>query len=126
MKKIYFAHSNDIDYINELYEPLKNAHFLKKYELIFPHELSRNTNNGREFYKDIDIFIAEISIPATGLGIELGWAFDDNKPIFCIHKSNTKVGNSIKSVTDINNIFEYSDIDSMLDAIQNILKNKLG
>ena len=30
MKKIYIAHSKEIDYINELYEPLKNADFFKE------------------------------------------------------------------------------------------------
>ena len=85
MKKIYIAHSKDIDYINELYEPLKNANFLKNYTLLLPHELSEFSYNTRDFYKDIDIFIAEVSKPATGLGIELGWAFDDNTKIYCIY-----------------------------------------
>ena len=34
MKKIYIAHSKEIDYISELYEPLKNADFLKNYTII--------------------------------------------------------------------------------------------
>ena len=29
MKKIYVAHSKDIDYINELYAPLRNASFFR-------------------------------------------------------------------------------------------------
>ena len=37
MEKIYIAHSKEIDYINELYEPLKNADFLKNYTLLLPH-----------------------------------------------------------------------------------------
>ena len=120
MKKIYIAHSKEIDYINELYEPLKNADFLKNYTLLLPHELSEFSYNTRDFYKDIDIFIAEVSKPATGLGIELGWAFDDNKKIYCIYKANETVSSSIKSITS--NIFEYNNKDEMLEIIKKIIE----
>ena len=119
MKKIYIAHSKDIDYINELYIPLRNDNFFKKYELILPHEKSSNSSNTREFYKDIDIFIAEISKPGIGLGIELGWVFDDNIPIYCIYKSGYKVSRSVYSVT--NNVYEYNDTVEMLAIIEKIV-----
>ena len=120
MKKIYIAHSKDIDYINELYEPLKNANFLKNYTLLLPHELSEFSYNTRDFYKDIDIFIAEVSKPATGLGIELGWAFDDQIPVYCIHRTDSKVSSSIKSITD--KIYKYKDIDEMLVIVKKIFE----
>ena len=88
--------------------------------MLFPHELSRNSYNTRDFYKDIDILIAEVSKPATGLGIELGWAFDDNTKIYCIYKVNEKISNSIKSITT--NIFEYNNKDKMLEIIKNIIE----
>ena len=122
MKRIYIAHSKDIDYINELYEPLKNADFLKNYTLLLPHELSKISYNTRDFYKDIDIFIAEVSKPATGLGIELGWAFDDNTKIYCIYKANETVSSSIKSITS--DIFEYNNRDEMLEIIKNIIEKE--
>lgn len=120
MKRIYIAHSKDIDYINELYEPLKNADFLKNYTLLLPHELSKISYNTRDFYKDIDILIAEVSKPATGLGIELGWAFDDNTKIYCIYKANETVSSSIKSITS--DIFEYNNRDEMLEIIKKIIE----
>ena len=123
MKKIriYVAHSKEIDYINELYEPLKNADFLIDYELLLPHELDRNSYNTRVFYKSIDIFIAEVSKPATGLGIELGWAYDDKTPLYCIHKSDAKPSNSIKSLEAP--IFAYSDIEGLLDVVKQIIEH---
>ena len=119
-KKIYVAHSKDIDYINQLYIPLRNTNFLNNFEVILPHEDSENSSNTREFYKDIDVFIAEVSKPGIGLGIEIGWIYDENKPIYCIHKSDTKVSKSIYTVT--NNIYEYNDTNEMLDIIKEIVQ----
>ena len=84
--RIYIAHSKDINYIEDLYKPLRNDSFFKNHELILPHETDINSANTREFYKTIDVFIADCTEPATGLGIEIGWAYDDNKKIYCISK----------------------------------------
>ena len=93
--KIYIAHSKKIDYINNLYKPLRNDTFFNEYELILPHEKCESSSNDRKFYKDIDVFIAECSEPTIGLGIELGWAYDDHKNIYCIYKSGKRISNSI-------------------------------
>ena len=116
--KIYIAHSKGFDYQNELYAPVRNDESLNQHEVILPHEFSNTSSNTRDFYRDIDLLIAECSYPATGLGIELGWAFDDNTPIYCIHKKGAKVSGSIYAVTE--NIFEYNDIDEMLEIIEKI------
>lgn len=120
--RIYVAHSKNMDYIEELYKPLRNDTFLKKYELLLPHEKNEESNNTREFYKGIDIFIADCSEAATGLGIELGWAYDDNKKIYCIYKSGKKVSSSIKTVT--NNFYEYKDTQEMIKIIKEIILNE--
>ena len=117
--RIYVAHSKEIDYLNELYKPLRNDSFFSDYELILPHENNEYSSNSREFYKSIDLLIAECSEAATGLGIELGWAYDDNKTIYCIHKSDKKISNSIKAVT--NNIYEYESVQDMLKLIKRII-----
>ena len=116
--KIYIAHSKSFDYQNELYTPIRNDEALNEHEVILPHEISSTSSNTRDFYKDIDLLIAECSYPATGLGIELGWAFDDNIKIYCIYKKGTKVSGSIYSITK--NVFEYKDIDEMLKTIEKI------
>ena len=120
MKRVYIAHSRDIDYLNDLYAPLKNADFLGDYELLLPHESSDTSYNTRDFYKSIDLMIAEVSKPAIGLGIELGWAFDDQIPVYRIHRTDSKVSSSIKSITD--KIYEYEDIDEMLAIIKKIFE----
>lgn len=117
--KVYIAHSKNMDYINELYKPIRNERFFDNYEIILPHESDENSNNTREFYKDIDIFIAECSEVATGMGIELGWAYDDNKKIYSIYKSGKKISGSIYAIT--NNIYEYKNTEEMVELIKKII-----
>lgn len=118
--KIYVAHSKKMNYIDDLYKPLRSDPFFNNHELILPHEADVNSANSREFYKTIDIFIADCSEPATGLGIELGWVYDDNKKIYCIHKSGSKISNSIKVLTD--SFYEYSNPTEIVEIIKNIVE----
>lgn len=120
--KIYIAHSKLINYIDELYKPIKEMNIYKNHEIFFPHENDSNSNNTREFYKTIDIVIAECSEPATGLGIELGWLYDDNKKIYCLYRNDKKISSSIRVLTD--SIYEYSDIEEMKEIINNIIKGE--
>lgn len=118
--KIYVAHSKQINYIDELYKPLRNDMFFNNHKLILPHENNQENTNTRDFYKSIDVLIAECSKPATGLGIELAWAYDDNKPIYCFVKKKEKISNSIKAIT--NNIFEYTDELDLINQIKERIK----
>ena len=119
--KIYVAHSREFDYKNELYIPIRENVELRKYNIILPHEEEGVSSNTRDFYNKIDIIIAECSYPATGLGIELGFAYDDNTPIYCIYKQGKKVSGSIRAVT--NDIYEYANVDEMLNIIKKIIEN---
>ena len=118
--KIYVAHSRDFDYHNELYVPLKNSDLFKQHEFILPHD-GDNYKHDRDFYKEIDLVIAEVSYPSTGLGIELGFLYDDNKPIYCIHKDDKTISSSINAVA--NYIYAYSNLDEMLELITKIVDN---
>lgn len=87
--RIYFGHSRGFDYVNYYYKPIEENKRLQKETLIFPHKNNASNSNKRDFYSNLDLFIAEVSYPATGLGIELGWAKDDNVPIYCFYKKGT-------------------------------------
>ena len=115
--KIYVAHSRDFDYQNELYVPLKNSEIFKQHEFILPHD-GDNYKHERYFYKSIDLVIAEVSYPSTGLGIELGFLYDDNKPIYCIHQSDKKISSSISVVAS--NINVYSNLNEMIEIVKEI------
>lgn len=114
--KIYIAHSRECDYRNELYLPIRNCQDLDQAEIILPHETDGSSGNTREFYKDLDLMIAEVSYPATGQGIELGWAYDDGTPVVCIAKNDAKVSGSILAVTD--QIYRYNNSEELVKIIQ--------
>ena len=117
--KIYVAHSRDFDYLNELYKPIREDEFFNQFDIVLPHEKER-PNNTRDYYKSIDLFIAECSYMATGLGIELGFAYDDGTPIYCLHRFDKKISGSIYAVT--NNIYEYHDKDEMVKILKRIIE----
>lgn len=118
--KIYIAHSRDFDYLNELYKPIRKDEYFKDYEVILPHE-QLSSNNKKDFYNNIDLFIAECSYPSIGLGIELAFAFDFGKKIYCLHKKGKRISASLNVITS--NIIEYDSIEEMIDIIKKITIN---
>ncbi len=119
--KIYFAHSKDFDFKEEYYKPIRNNYKLREHEIFLPHEEEEHSSNSRSFYKSLDIIIAECSLPATGLGIELGFAYDDKKPIYCLYKKGAKISGSLNSVT--NHFYEYDGTDEMIKIINKIIED---
>ncbi len=119
MDRIYVAHSKKINYKEELYKVIRESKELKNFNIILPHELDDNSSNPREFYRTLDLFIAEVSEAGTGLGIELGWVYDDEVPVYYIYKKDSKISGSIKCVS--NKFYEYNDNESLIKAIIEII-----
>ena len=117
--RIYIAHPTDMNYENEIYRPLQSDDFFSQYELILPHEESNKINNTRDDYKDVDIVIAECSKPSTGVGIELGWFYDEEKPIYCLYKIGTKPSEAVTAIAK--EIIEYSDSNDLVEKIKTIM-----
>ena len=89
--------------------------------IILPHEGEVSFRNVRERYKDIDIVIAERSKPSTGMGIELGWFFDDSKPIFCFYKNGAKPSSALEAIA--REIIKYSGSEDFVKKVKVILNN---
>ena len=121
--KVYVAHSREINFEKDLYQEIRKSEVLQKYEIILPNKKNENNFQGRAFYKTIDVLIAEVSERATGLGIELGWCYDDHKPIYCIYREGSKISSSIKAVT--NHFYEYKNNKEMIEIIKNILNTEM-
>ncbi len=119
--KIYIAHSRAFDYQAKLYAPIRNAANLPQADIILPHEFSEKSNNTRESYASLDLMIAEVSYPATGLGIELGWAYDSNVPIVCISQKGARVSGSLQAVTK--QFYEYNDGDDLVRVVGEIISH---
>lgn len=120
--KIYFGHSREFDFKEELYKPIRNSDFNSSYDIIFPHEVNEKITDfvSKDVIKNCDLMIAEISHKSTGLGIELGWADLFGRPILCIYKKNTKVSESLKVITD--NFIEYDNSDDLIIKLGKFLK----
>ena len=116
---IYIGHSKVYDFMNELYMPIINSELAKYEEFIFPH-LTEKTFNSQEIIEQSDLFIAEISKPSLGLGIEIGRAEIKGKKILCIHNEKYKVPSSLKYVNV--DVFSYTDKIDMIDKIGQYIK----
>jgi len=119
--RIYIAHSKKFDFKKELYEPLRNSKLNKDHEIIFPHEYSDKPFNSKELLKSFDLIVAEASFPATGLGIELGWADIFNIPIIALCKKDCKLSSSINVLTK--NIISYKDSKELISNLTETISN---
>ncbi len=117
--KIYFAHATSMDYKNDFYAPLRADEFLEQHELILPHEDLKHENNSREFYNKLDMMIAEVSSASTGMGIELGWAYDAGVPIYAFCQEDAKMSGAVYTVTD--NVIKYMDSDDFVRKVREVV-----
>ena len=113
--KIYVCHSYAFDYKKDLYEPIRHSELNNKYEFIFPHEVSDQIFNSREIIPQCDLIISEVSYPSTGMGIELGWANNENKKILFIYKKGCTISHSLKTVSS--DFIEYSNSVDLIEKL---------
>lgn len=114
--RIYIGHSNEFDFKKELYEPIKRSSLYREHQVVFPHEDSKKVFNSKEYLKNCDLMIAEVSYPSMGLGIEIGWADMYKCKIVCVYKRGSKISGSLSQVCD--NILEYSNTKELVDIIE--------
>lgn len=114
---IYAAHASSLDYQTEFYKPLKDSTIAKQHKITFPHETSEEQFDSYTFFHtDCDLVIAEASHPSTGLGIELGWAYDADIPIICVHRDTTNPTNALTAVTNM--VYSYSSPENMITILK--------
>ena len=119
--RIYIGHSKQFDYEKNLYEPIRKSRLNSENEIVFPHEKSDAPFSSKNFLKTFDVMVAEVSYPATGLGIELGWASCSGYPIICLYKKGSKISSSLRTIT--NRFLEYNDEKEMISLLYEELKN---
>ena len=118
--KIYISHSSKYDYINKIYNPIKNSDLINSNTFFLPHEDKNKMINTKEIISNYDLVIVEVSLPATGQGIELGWADYAKTPILCIYEKCAKISSSLKFIT--NHFIEYEDTNDMISKIGDFIK----
>ena len=112
--KIYFGHSKDFDFKNELYKPIRESVLNNEHEILFPHETDEFFNS-KDRIKNCDLMIAEVSYPATGLGIELGWAEMLKTQVLCVSRKGCKISGSLKVVTK--DFIEYENAEDLVEKL---------
>jgi hypothetical protein len=121
MQKIYVGHSSQFNYQAELYTPLKISIFYQRYQFFLPHDNLVVPTNSKKIIAHSNLFIAEVSYPSTGLGIELGWASDLNVRIICIHRKDCQPSSSLKFISK--NIVEYITPGDMIMKLEDLLNH---
>lgn len=115
-KIIYIGHSREFDFENELYTPLRASALASTHRLIFPHDADGHLFVSARDLKTVDLFVAEVSYPSLGLGIELGLAHCFGMTPLCIHKSSVRPSSSLQGINCITKA--YSDINELLQLIE--------
>ena len=118
---IQIWHSRNSDFQKELYEPIKNALFFTDHTWIFPHD-GENIDS-KESLKTVDLFIAEVSLPSTGLGIEIGFASNYEKRILCLYRKWSTISSSLKYVCE--DFIEYKNTKDITRQIFTFLNHFL-
>lgn len=122
--EIYVGHSRAFDFKEKLYRPIRESCLNNEHNFVLPHESSDKPSNSKEYFENkCDLFIADVSCPATGLGIELGWADALGIPIACVYEKGSKLSGSVKVLCD--NFLEYSSGEELIFGIEGFIK-KLG
>ncbi len=119
--KIFVSHSSQLDYQNELYKPIRESALNQMYSFFLPHEGDKNVNTKVEIQSS-DLILAEVSFPATGSGIEIGWADAANITLLCIYKEGMKISGSLKFLTD--DFIEYSSSQDLVSKLTDYLQVK--
>ena len=112
----YLTHSPKIDYVSELYQPIKSSALWDGNEIVLPYDTQDTPINSYKVIDSADLILAEVSYSSTGQGIELGWAHAKGKPIWCFYKAGSKPSRSLKFVAE--EIYEYQEISQVLAVLQ--------
>ena len=115
--KIYIGHSTDLEYMEKLYEPLKDSSIGREHEMIFPHDLEEFFNSREFLKKKCDLFVAEVSKPSTGLGIELGWADIFEVTVLSICQEGNEPSSALEAVTE--DVTDYRSGKELVEIVEN-------
>lgn len=119
MHTIYISHSKKFDFKTQLYIPLRTSPLNTQYHIILPHEYSNEPFVSKKFLRNVSAVIAEVSFPATGQGLELGWADMLEIPIACMYRKGTVPSGSLKTIS--HHLYAYDGPNDMVEKIAEIV-----
>ena len=133
MKKAYFAisYSNRKQFDKEV-ESLQNLFNKNNIELlVFVDKYDFKANQEKEMMKvafeeidSSDFLIAELSTKSIGVGIEIGYAFAKEKPIFYLRKKDSKYSTTASGCS--NYLIEYENELDLVEMMEKRLKTEMN
>lgn len=133
MKKAYFAisYSNRKQFDKEV-ESLKNLFHEKNIELfVFVDNYNFNANQEKEMMKTAfeeidssDFLVADLTTKSIGVGIEIGYAFAKEKPIFYLRKKGSEYSTTASGCS--NYIVEYENELDLVEIMKGLFKTNMS
>jgi len=133
MKKAYFAisYSNRKQLDIEV-ESLQNLFNKNNIELlVFVDKYDFKANQEKEMMKvafeeidSSDFLIAELSTKSIGVGIEIGYAFAKEKPIFYLRKKDSEYSTTASGCS--NYLIEYENELNLVEIMEKRLKTEMN
>lgn len=102
-----------------LYDLIRSSELVNNHNWFFPYENGQTPRNSKEIIEQSDLIIAEVSHPSIGMGIELGWANDQGKKIWCFYQKKIQPSRSLKYVAE--KVIEYTDSVDLIVQIKQVL-----
>ena len=115
--KVYFIHSDKLNYKEEIYKPLLEKGLMNDFYLIFPLSEKYKTSYIKDIMQESDIIICDLAKSNFFLKLEIKAAKKLNKPIYYFIKNDDK---NIKKYK-LDNIYIYKDKDEFTFLVSNIL-----
>ena len=113
--QIYCAHARSFDYEKEYYEPLRTSSLAIVHKLIFPHA-TEEFFDSTPVIAESQLVLAEVTFPATGLGIELGRAQILGIPILAIHEKGVRPSSSVLHIASL--VLEYEPSKDLVQVVE--------
>lgn len=133
MKKAYFAisYSNRKQFDKEV-ESLKNLFHEKNIELfVFVDNYNFNANQEKEMMKTAfeeidssDFLVADLTTKSIGVGIEIGYAFAKEKPIFYLRKKGSEYSTTASGCS--NYVIEYENELDLVQIMRGLFKTNMS
>ena len=133
MKKAYFAisYSNRKQFDKEI-ESLKILLNKNNIELlVFVDEYNFKSNQEKEMMKiafeEIDssgFLIAELTTKSIGVGIEIGYAFAKEKPIFYLRKKDSEYSTTASGCSI--SVIDYENELDLCDMMEKLIRTKIN
>jgi hypothetical protein len=98
--RVRVGHATGYDYEAQLYAVLRGLKLPTDATVSLPHAGGATGDCTKSFFAaGCDLFIAEVSAPSTGLGMELAYADMHGVPVVCVHRSDCRPSSSVKMVS---------------------------